>query len=77
MTEKTAPQINLSFADKNQSTEVVTDQKQESKSEKKIFQFEEALEASLEYFKGDALAARVWVTDIKLCCHIKSYSSTG
>jgi len=66
MTEKTAPQINLSFADKNPSTEIVTDQKQESKSEKKIFSFEEALEASLEYFKGDALAARVWVNKYAL-----------
>ncbi|MDR4503825.1 MAG: adenosylcobalamin-dependent ribonucleoside-diphosphate reductase [Candidatus Scalindua sp.] len=66
MTEKTAPQINLSFADKNPTTEIVTDQKQESKSEKKIISFEEALEASLEYFKGDALAARVWVNKYAL-----------
>jgi ribonucleoside-diphosphate reductase alpha chain len=66
MTKKTAQQINLSFADKNPSTEVMTDQKQESKSEKKIFSFEEALEASLEYFKGDALAARVWVNKYAL-----------
>ncbi|MBS1257114.1 MAG: hypothetical protein MAG551_00149 [Candidatus Scalindua arabica] len=66
MTEKTAPQINLSFTDKNPSTEVATDQKQESKSEKKIISFEEALEASLEYFKGDTLAARVWVNKYAL-----------
>ena len=66
MTEKTAPQINLSFADKNPSTEIVTDQKQESKNEKKIISFEEALEASLEYFKGDELAARVWVNKYAL-----------
>jgi len=66
MTEKTAQQTNLSFADKNPSTEVMTDQKQESKSKKKIFSFEEALEASLEYFKGDALAARVWVNKYAL-----------
>lgn len=66
MTEKTAQPINLSFADKTPSTEVMTDQKQESKSEKKIFSFEEALEASLEYFKGDALAARVWVNKYAL-----------
>ncbi|MDP6924405.1 MAG: adenosylcobalamin-dependent ribonucleoside-diphosphate reductase [Candidatus Scalindua sp.] len=66
MTEKTAERINLSFADKNSSTEVMTDQKQESKSKKKLFSFEEALEASLEYFKGDALAARVWVNKYAL-----------
>ncbi|MCP4459585.1 MAG: ribonucleoside-diphosphate reductase, adenosylcobalamin-dependent, partial [Cytophagales bacterium] len=44
----------------------MTDQKQESKSNKKIFSFEEALEASLKYFKGDALAARVWVNKYAL-----------
>lgn len=30
------------------------------------FTYEEAFEASLEYFKGDQLAARVWVTKYAL-----------
>ena len=29
--------------------------------EKQIYSYDEAYQASLEYFKGDELAARVWV----------------
>ena len=29
--------------------------------EKRIYSYDEAFEASLQYFKGDELAARVWV----------------
>ena len=29
--------------------------------EQKTYTYDEAFEASLEYFKGDELAARVWV----------------
>lgn len=35
-------------------------------SQKQIFTYEEAYEASLQYFKGDQLAARVWVTKYAL-----------
>lgn len=34
--------------------------------ENKIHTYEEALDASLEYFGGDELAARVWVTKYAL-----------
>lgn len=37
-----------------------------SDSNPKVFSYDEAFEASLEYFKGDQLAARVWVTKYAL-----------
>ena len=37
-----------------------------SDQEKKIYTYDEAYEASLEYFKGDQLASRVWVTKYAL-----------
>lgn len=37
-----------------------------SQDNKTIYSYEEAYEASLEYFKGDQLAARVWVTKYAL-----------
>src|SRR5210317_1565734 len=66
MTEKAARQKNLSFADKDVSTRIATNLKPETKDEKKIISFDEAFEASLKYFKGDALAARVWVNKYAL-----------
>ena len=35
-------------------------------AELQIFSYEEAYDASLQYFKGDQLAARVWVTKYAL-----------
>ena len=40
--------------------------KNKQKNEPKIYTFEEALAASTEYFKGDAMAANVWVSKYAL-----------
>ncbi len=45
--------------------ETVTE-KMTSKEQKKVYTFDEALEASIKYFKGDDLAARVWVNKYAL-----------
>ena len=43
--------------------ELVTPQ---AKAEEKVYTYEEALEASTEYFKGDAMAAGVWINKYAL-----------
>ena len=63
MAEKTTPQKNLMFVDqalkgKKEETEV-----QRAKL-KQTYGFDEAFKASLEYFDGDELAARVWVNNM-------------
>jgi ribonucleoside-diphosphate reductase alpha chain len=40
--------------------------KTNSESKKRVYNFNEAIEASLEYFEGDELAAKVWVTKYAL-----------
>ncbi|MBA7588386.1 hypothetical protein ES708_30442 [subsurface metagenome] len=40
--------------------------KSSEKAKKKTYSFEEAFEASLEYFEGDELAARVWINKYAL-----------
>ncbi len=40
--------------------------KSSEKAKKKTYSFEEAFEASLEYFEGDELAARVWISKYAL-----------
>ncbi len=42
------------------------DVRSEKKAEPRIYSFEEAMEASKAYFKGDELAAKVWVTKYAL-----------
>lgn len=65
MAEKAAPQKNLTFDEKELkgTTEVQTGEEQKLRH---TFSFEEAFNASLEYFKGDELAARVWVNKYAL-----------
>lgn len=41
-------------------------EKTNSESKKRVYNFNEAIEASLEYFEGDELAAKVWVTKYAL-----------
>ena len=64
MAEKAVPQKNLVLAEK----EVADVKKKTLKKEEKrpIYSFDEAFKASLEYFKGDELAARVWVNKYAL-----------
>ncbi|MBN1131554.1 MAG: adenosylcobalamin-dependent ribonucleoside-diphosphate reductase [Bacteroidales bacterium] len=64
MAEKASSQKNLSF--KEVSIKTAHDLNQEKTHVKSTYSFEEAYEASLEYFKGDALAARVWVSKYAL-----------
>jgi ribonucleoside-diphosphate reductase alpha chain len=47
-------------------TEIMKTVKEASESVKKTYTFEEALRCSLEYFKGDELAATVWVNKYAL-----------
>ncbi|MBN2273641.1 MAG: adenosylcobalamin-dependent ribonucleoside-diphosphate reductase [Bacteroidales bacterium] len=48
------------------STEIKKNVKELSDKEKKTYSYEEALKCSLEYFKGDELAATVWVNKYAL-----------
>ncbi len=65
MAEKALPQKNLVFVDKE-----ITDSK-ESMTKKEVkptqtYTFDEAFKAANDYFKGDELAARVWVNKYAL-----------
>ncbi|MCP4309856.1 MAG: adenosylcobalamin-dependent ribonucleoside-diphosphate reductase [Bacteroidetes bacterium] len=65
MAEKAVPQKNLAFVDKE-----LSDPKEIKKGEdlklKQTYTFDEAFKASMDYFKGDELAARVWVNKYAL-----------
>ena len=65
MAEKAIPQKNLMFVDK-----ALKGEKEAVKSEgaklKQTYGNDEAFKASLTYFKGDELAARVWVNKYAL-----------
>ncbi len=65
MAEKAVPQKNLMFVD-----QALKGEKDAVKSEgaklKQTYGFDEAYKASLEYFNGDELAARVWVNKYAL-----------
>jgi ribonucleoside-diphosphate reductase alpha chain len=65
MAEKAVPQKNLMFADKGLNEKVEVRQAGENKH-KQTYSFDEAFHASLKYFKGDELAARVWVNKYAL-----------
>ena len=65
MAEKAVPQKNLTFVendDKRSEREV----NRERAKLRQTYSFDEAFKASLEYFKGDELAARVWVNKYAL-----------
>jgi len=65
MAEKDVPQKNLMFVD-----QALKGKKEVTKAEgaklKQTYGFDEAFKASLEYFNGDELAARVWVNKYAL-----------
>ena len=65
MAEKAIPQKNLAFVDQELKREKAGTGSKERQS-KQTYSFEEAFNASLEYFKGDELAARVWVNKYAL-----------
>ncbi len=65
MAEKAIPQKNLMFVDQALKGENEA-MKSERAKHKQTYGFEEAFKASLEYFKGDELAARVWVNKYAL-----------
>ncbi len=65
MAEKAVPQKNLAFVEK----ELVEKSEGYSGGDKKLkqtYSFDEAFKASLEYFQGDELAAKVWVNKYAL-----------
>ena len=65
MAEKAVPQKNMMFVD-----QALKGEKESVKTEgaklKQTYSFDEAFKASLKYFKGDELAARVWVNKYAL-----------
>jgi len=65
MAEKAVPQKNLTFVAKELSGKV-EGQTGEDQKLRHTYSFDEAYKASLEYFKGDELAARVWVNKYAL-----------
>ena len=65
MAEKAVPQKNLAFAENELKEKVEVKQPLETKL-KETYSFDEAFNASLKYFKGDELAARVWVNKYAL-----------
>jgi len=65
MAEKATPQKNLMFVDQALKGENDV-MKSERAKHKQTYGFEEAFKASLKYFKGDELAARVWVNKYAL-----------
>ncbi len=64
MAEKAVPQKNLTFEEK----ELVIEESKvrEEKEIQQTYSFDEAFKASRDYFKGDELAARVWVNKYAL-----------
>lgn len=65
MAEKAVPQKNLAFVDQKPNSEVGGITLEEQKL-KQTYSFDEAFKASLGYFDGDELAARVWVNKYAL-----------
>ena len=65
MAEKAVPQKNLTFVE-NELSEKRTTGNQTREANKQTYSFEEAFKASLKYFRGDELAARVWVNKYAL-----------
>ena len=65
MAEKAVPQKNLTFADSELKGQAEVKQENGQKL-KQTYSFDEAFNASLKYFKGDELAARVWVNKYAL-----------
>ena len=65
MAEKAVPQKNLMFVDQGLKGEKKV-AKPEGAKLKQTYGFDEAFKASLDYFKGDELAARVWVSKYAL-----------
>ncbi len=65
MAEKAVPQKNLAFVEK-ELAEKPEGQTVEDQKLRHTYSFDEAYKASLEYFKGDTLAARVWVNKYAL-----------
>jgi ribonucleoside-diphosphate reductase alpha chain len=65
MAEKATPQKNLMFVDQARKGENEA-MKSERAKHKQTYGIDEAFKASLEYFKGDELAARVWVNKYAL-----------
>jgi len=76
MTEKAIPEKNLTFVEKE--LEVKSQGKaKETQKQRHTYSFDEAFKASLEYFQGDELAARVWVSKYALKdSHGKIYERT-
>jgi len=76
MTEKAIPEKNLTFVEKE--LEVKSQGKaKETLKQRHTYSFDEAFKASLEYFQGDELAARVWVSKYALKdSHGKIYERT-
>ncbi len=65
MAEKAVPQKNLTFVEK-ELTGVAVGQTGEEKKLRHTYSFDEAFKASVDYFGGDELAARVWVNKYAL-----------
>ena len=65
MAEKAIPQKNLTFVDKGLDIKPVEITKKDQK-QRHTYSFDEAFKASLDYFRGDELAARVWVSKYAL-----------
>ncbi len=76
MTEKAIPEKNLTFVEKE--LEVKSQGKaKDTQKQRHTYSFDEAFKASLEYFQGDELAARVWVSKYALKdSHGKIYERT-
>jgi len=65
MAEKAVPQKNLTLVEKELAG-TSSKQTEEGQKLRHTYSFDEAYQASLEYFKGDTLAARVWVNKYAL-----------
>jgi ribonucleoside-diphosphate reductase alpha chain len=65
MAEKDVPQKNLAFVGSEVKVNV-GEKKSTERKLKQTYSFEEAFNASLKYFRGDELAARVWVNKYAL-----------
>lgn len=64
MAEKEASQKNLTFAEKKRTG--TQEEKREEGLQRQVYSFDEAYKASMEYFGGDELAAKVWVNKYAL-----------
>ena len=65
MAEKAVPQKNLTCVEKELAG-TKESKTEEDQQQRQTYSFEEAFKASLEYFEGDELAARVWVNKYAL-----------